>query len=87
MFLAIFSYALTLAPWLGTLQAACVLHRELLVNIMRLPMKFFDTTPTGRIMSRLSKDIESLDTTLPDLFDGYIWCVFEVNYYFRILLL
>ncbi|XP_058980623.1 multidrug resistance-associated protein 1 isoform X2 [Musca domestica] len=75
---AIFSYALTLAPWLGTLQAACVLHRELLVNIMRLPMKFFDTTPTGRIMSRLSKDIESLDTTLPDLFDGYIWCVFEV---------
>ncbi|XP_061394480.1 multidrug resistance-associated protein 1 isoform X4 [Musca vetustissima] len=75
---AIFSYALTLAPWLGTLQAARVLYMELFKNIMRLPMKFFDTTPTGRIMSRFSKDIESLDTTLPDLVDGYVWCVFEV---------
>ncbi|XP_058980634.1 multidrug resistance-associated protein 1 isoform X12 [Musca domestica] len=74
----VLSYGLALAPWLGTLRAGRILHRELLVNIMRLPLRFFDTTPVGRIMSRFSKDIESLDTTLPELFDAYIWCIFEV---------
>ncbi|XP_061394479.1 multidrug resistance-associated protein 1 isoform X3 [Musca vetustissima] len=74
----ILSYGLTLAPWLGTLRAGRIIHKEFLISIMRLPLKFFDTTPIGRIMSRFSKDIESLDTTLPELFDAYIWCMFEV---------
>lgn len=82
LFLGVLSYGLALAPWLGTLRAGRILHRELLVNIMRLPLRFFDTTPVGRIMSRFSKDIESLDTTLPELFDAYIWCIFEVNFQF-----
>lgn len=77
-FIGLFSYGLTLAPWLGTLQAACVLHKEFLKHIFRLPQQFFDTTPMGRILSRFSKDTESLDSTLPELFDGGIWCIFEV---------
>lgn len=78
LFPGLFSYGLTLAPWLGTLQAARVLHHELLLNIFRLPQQFFDITPLGRILSRFSKDLESIDSTLPDIFDGAIWCVFEV---------
>ncbi|KAI8125134.1 Multidrug resistance-associated protein 1 [Lucilia cuprina] len=75
---AIFSYGVALVPWLGALRAALLLHNSLLTNIMRLPLSFFDTTPLGRILSRFSKDLESLDTVLPRLFDDALWCGFEV---------
>ncbi|KAI8125131.1 Multidrug resistance-associated protein 1 [Lucilia cuprina] len=74
----IFSYGVALVPWLGALRAALLLHNSLLTNIMRLPLSFFDTTPLGRILSRFSKDLESLDTVLPRLFDDALWCGFEV---------
>lgn len=32
---------------------------------MRSPLKFHDTTPVGRIISRLSKDVDTLDFQLP----------------------
>lgn len=48
--------------FLGTLflansstNASRVLHSRLLNNIMRVPMMFFDTTPTGRVVNRFAK--------------------------------
>uniref|UniRef100_A0A8C7WET3 ATP-binding cassette sub-family C member 5 n=1 Tax=Oncorhynchus mykiss TaxID=8022 RepID=A0A8C7WET3_ONCMY len=49
----------------GTLQASSRLHEELFRKILRSPMKFFDTTPTGRILNRFSKDMDEVDTRLP----------------------
>uniref|UniRef100_A0A8C2W3C2 ATP binding cassette subfamily C member 5 n=1 Tax=Chinchilla lanigera TaxID=34839 RepID=A0A8C2W3C2_CHILA len=42
----------------GTLRASSRLHDELFRRILRSPMKFFDTTPTGRILNRFSKDLD-----------------------------
>ena len=50
---------------LGGILASRVIHRRLLVNILRLPMSFFDTTPSGRILNRFSKDIYTVDELLP----------------------
>uniref|UniRef100_A0A3Q0R8A5 ATP-binding cassette sub-family C member 5 n=1 Tax=Amphilophus citrinellus TaxID=61819 RepID=A0A3Q0R8A5_AMPCI len=49
----------------GTLRASSKLHDELFHKILRCPMKFFDTTPTGRILNRISKDMDEVDTRLP----------------------
>ncbi|KAG9348188.1 hypothetical protein JZ751_001923 [Albula glossodonta] len=49
----------------GTLRASSRLHEELFRKILRSPMKFFDTTPTGRILNRFSKDMDEVDTRLP----------------------
>ncbi|KAF7657597.1 hypothetical protein LDENG_00024890 [Lucifuga dentata] len=49
----------------GTLRASSRLHDELFQKILRSPMKFFDTTPTGRILNRFSKDMDEVDTRLP----------------------
>ncbi|XP_050921529.1 multidrug resistance-associated protein 5 isoform X1 [Lates calcarifer] len=49
----------------GTLQASSKLHDELFHKILRCPMKFFDMTPTGRILNRFSKDMDEVDTRLP----------------------
>uniref|UniRef100_A0A182WGR0 ABC-type glutathione-S-conjugate transporter n=1 Tax=Anopheles minimus TaxID=112268 RepID=A0A182WGR0_9DIPT len=48
----------------GSLRAAKLMHATLLRTLMRLPLAFFDTTPTGRILGRFSKDIDVLDTFL-----------------------
>ncbi|XP_035986072.1 multidrug resistance-associated protein 5 [Fundulus heteroclitus] len=49
----------------GTLRASSKLHDQLFHKILRCPMKFFDTTPTGRILNRFSKDMDEVDTRLP----------------------
>ncbi|EFP76864.2 uncharacterized protein PGTG_02325 [Puccinia graminis f. sp. tritici CRL 75-36-700-3] len=42
------------------------LHHGALKAITRAPLAFFDTTPLGRIMNRLSKDVDSIDNKLND---------------------
>ncbi|XP_053356806.1 multidrug resistance-associated protein 5 [Clarias gariepinus] len=49
----------------GTLRASSRLHDDLFQKILRSPMKFFDTTPTARILNRFSKDMDEVDTRLP----------------------
>ncbi|XP_064158420.1 multidrug resistance-associated protein 5 isoform X2 [Anguilla rostrata] len=49
----------------GTLRASSQLHEQLFRKILRSPMKFFDTTPTARILNRFSKDMDEVDTRLP----------------------
>lgn len=50
---------------LGKIQAARKLHQALLENKFQTPQSFFDTTPTGRILNRFSKDIYVVDEVLP----------------------
>jgi hypothetical protein len=56
----------------GTMQ---VLHDRLLDKVLSLPMSFFDTQPSGRLISRFSKDVQSTDLTLPGLMLGLSDCI------------
>lgn len=68
-----------LLPKFGCLNAAVVLHRSMLSNIMRMPMEFFDRTPTGRILARISRDVEIVDGALPRNIDSVTFFTFQVN--------
>ncbi|XP_053766774.1 ATP-binding cassette sub-family C member 3 isoform X2 [Desmodus rotundus] len=48
----------------GCMRAAHLLHQALLHNTMRSPQSFFDTTPSGRVLNRFSKDIHVIDQVL-----------------------
>ncbi|XP_074149416.1 ATP-binding cassette sub-family C member 12 isoform X1 [Sminthopsis crassicaudata] len=48
-----------------TLMASSKLHDRVFEKILKSPMSFFDTTPTGRLMNRFSKDMDELDVRLP----------------------
>ncbi|XP_069173762.1 ATP-binding cassette sub-family C member 3 isoform X2 [Procambarus clarkii] len=67
---AIFLFVGLLMVMLGGLRAANILHHHLLRNIIRLPMSFFDTNPSGRIINRFSKEINVLDYILPQTLRG-----------------
>jgi len=75
---ALFSLLYALALLLGAIRASRTLHRKLIVNILRLPMTFFDTTPLGRIMNRLSKDIYEIDVKIPVSLKSFLAMFFDV---------
>ncbi|XP_022093741.1 multidrug resistance-associated protein 5-like [Acanthaster planci] len=47
------------------LKASSTMHDIVFVKVFRSPMSFFDTTPTGRILNRFSKDMDEVDVQLP----------------------
>ncbi|KAJ2803489.1 hypothetical protein H4R20_002872 [Coemansia guatemalensis] len=47
-----------------SIKASTEVHQSTLNGVMRSPMSFFDTTPTGRILNRFSSDVESCDQSL-----------------------
>jgi ATP-binding cassette, subfamily C (CFTR/MRP), member 1 len=59
-------------------RASEQLHRNLLDSILRAPQSFFDTTPLGRIISRFSKDLYSIDLELVDYFDFFLFTTLNV---------
>ncbi|KAG0239020.1 hypothetical protein BGW41_007967 [Actinomortierella wolfii] len=48
----------------GSLRASRALYEELLAAVIRAPIRFFDTTPVGRIVNRFSKDFEVIDSQM-----------------------
>ena len=41
-------------------------------------MSFFDTTPTGRILSRFSKDMYTVDSEITDQMDIFVWILLQL---------
>ncbi|PPR03716.1 hypothetical protein CVT24_007391 [Panaeolus cyanescens] len=61
---AVLVFAVTMAFTFASLIASLNLFKAALNGVLRSPTAFFDTTPMGRILSRLSKDQDTLDAEL-----------------------
>lgn len=48
----------------GSIRASRTLQARLLAKVVRLPMSFFDSQPTGRLLNRFTKDTEAVDTSV-----------------------
>jgi len=57
---------------LSGLRASKILFIDLLDCVLQAPMSFFDTTPTGRIINRFSKDMFTVDEKLVSTMRSYL---------------
>ncbi|KAI8838411.1 P-loop containing nucleoside triphosphate hydrolase protein [Chytriomyces cf. hyalinus JEL632] len=61
---------------IGSYRASKLFHANLIQRIVYAPMRFFDTTPIGRILNRATKDISVIDNdvmrTCEELMGGVI---------------
>ncbi|KAJ1602920.1 hypothetical protein NDA14_002008 [Ustilago hordei] len=67
-FISLFGYFGTILAVLVTgvygITAGNKLFERMLHTVVRSPTRFFDQTPTGRILNRFTKDVETVDSTL-----------------------
>uniref|UniRef100_A0A3B1IP99 Canalicular multispecific organic anion transporter 1-like n=1 Tax=Astyanax mexicanus TaxID=7994 RepID=A0A3B1IP99_ASTMX len=62
----------------GAIHASRTLHSRLLSNILRAPMLFFDTTPSGRVVNRFAKDMFTVDELIPTALRSVILKLLEL---------
>ena len=82
---ALLGVAMNLTLAISTLRASKIMHRNMLNQIIKSPMSFFDTTPLGRIINRFAKDIDVCDSTLPT--NIRVWLSTIVTFFSTIILI
>lgn len=59
------------------LAAGVASHRSLLLGVLHAPMRFFESNPVGRIINRFSRDLETIELSLPASLIDAGHCLFE----------
>uniref|UniRef100_A0A3B3ZXF0 ABC-type glutathione-S-conjugate transporter n=1 Tax=Periophthalmus magnuspinnatus TaxID=409849 RepID=A0A3B3ZXF0_9GOBI len=57
------------------------LHTDLLINVLRSPMSFFESTPSGNLLNRFAKEIDAIDCMVPEglkMMLSYVFKLMEV---------
>ena len=60
------------------IKAGKRMHDEMLRSVLRSPIRFFDSTPVGRILQRFSRDVESVDIYLQWSFVSVVHSILQV---------
>ncbi|THH08106.1 hypothetical protein EW145_g2928 [Phellinidium pouzarii] len=64
LFTVVISITSVATQYTGALRASRILFKQLLIAVVRATMRWHDVTPTGRMLNRFSKDIETVDSSL-----------------------
>eukprot|EP01038_Epipyxis_sp_PR26KG_P010939 gene10939-14688_t len=60
-------------------SSSLALHHQMLQSVLSAPINlFFDITPLGRIINRFSKDLDNVDSILPDIYLQTIQNIFVI---------
>lgn len=74
-------FGTTVAISICGIIASRQLHMDLLVNVLRSPMSFFESTPSGNLLNRFAKEIDAIDCMVPDglkMMLSYVFKLMEV---------
>jgi ABC-type multidrug transport system fused ATPase/permease subunit len=55
------------------------MHDGMLRSVLKAPLRFFDSTPIGRILQRFSRDVEAVDIQLQWSFETTVRCLVNIG--------
>ena len=67
------------------IQTSQLFHKRLLVSVLRCPLRFFESTPMGRIVNRFTKDIEATESSIPSSIKSLVECLLSMTSTFVII--
>uniref|UniRef100_A0A3Q0SJL6 Multidrug resistance-associated protein 1 n=1 Tax=Amphilophus citrinellus TaxID=61819 RepID=A0A3Q0SJL6_AMPCI len=73
---AIFGYSLSMS--IGGVLASRYLHQSMLYDVLRSPMSFFERTPSGNLVNRFAKEMDTIDTVIPSIIKMFLGSMFNV---------
>ncbi|XP_066186418.1 multidrug resistance-associated protein 1 isoform X2 [Sylvia atricapilla] len=73
---AVFGYSMVVS--VGGILASRHLHLNLLHNVLRSPMSFFERTPSGNLVNRFAKEIDTIDSAIPPIIKMFMGSTFNV---------
>lgn len=71
-------FGYSMAVSVGGIFASRRLHLNLLHNVLRCPVSFFEQTPSGNLVNRFSKEMDIIDSTLPQVIKMFMGSLFNV---------
>ncbi|XP_068279070.1 ATP-binding cassette sub-family C member 6 [Nyctibius grandis] len=71
-------FASTAAVLLGGVLASHKLFLQLLRNVARSPVVFFEQTPIGNLLNRFSRDMDAIDSVIPDKLKSLLGFLFNL---------
>ncbi|KAH8986970.1 hypothetical protein EDB86DRAFT_3211871 [Lactarius hatsudake] len=73
LLVAMFSYTIGSGVYtFGTLRASRSIHQKLIESVLGTTLRWLDTTPTSRVIARVTQDIRALDDPISRTFNGLI---------------
>uniref|UniRef100_A0A8C6UR78 Multidrug resistance-associated protein 1 n=1 Tax=Neogobius melanostomus TaxID=47308 RepID=A0A8C6UR78_9GOBI len=73
---AVFGYSLSMS--IGGIMASRYLHQCMLHDVLRSPISFFERTPSGNLVNRFSKEIDTIDSVIPSILKMFTGSMFNV---------
>ncbi|XP_014480641.1 PREDICTED: multidrug resistance-associated protein 5-like isoform X2 [Dinoponera quadriceps] len=64
----------------ATIRASTTLHNTFLRKLIGSPVKFFETTPSGRIQNVFSRDVDEIDNYLPISIENMVQNIFTCSF-------
>ncbi|XP_076000227.1 multidrug resistance-associated protein 1 isoform X2 [Genypterus blacodes] len=74
---AVFGYSFSVS--IGGILASRYLHQSMLYDVLRSPMSFFERTPSGNLVNRFAKEIDTIDTVIPSIIKMFMGSLFNVT--------
>ncbi|XP_069566366.1 multidrug resistance-associated protein 1 [Brachyistius frenatus] len=73
---AVFCYSLSMS--IGGILASRCLHQSMMYDVLRSPMSFFERTPSGNLVSRFAKEMDTIDSVIPSIIKMFMGSMFNV---------
>ncbi|KAK0153225.1 Multidrug resistance-associated protein 1 [Merluccius polli] len=74
--IAVLCYSIVVS--IGGILASQYLHQSMLHDVLRSPISFFERTPSGSLVNRFSKEMDTIDSVIPSIIKMFMGSMFNV---------